>query len=254
MPTGSQGERSGRRPRVSGARRAVVAVAFSFVAIVGGIGLHAAFADDRVGKPRPVMATAGDDDVMRSGVSETGPTRLVAGVPAGFARTETGAVTAAASFVTTGQALVDMDPLAVEVAVRQMAAQTTADRQITMILADLRGLRDTLSAGSGPITFRQAALAARCDEFEPGRARVAVWSVGVLSREGIAAPQAGWRISAFDLVWERDDWRIETERITPGPSPTIDGSTVPATSTQLEVLLDGYTPLVSTRLGEGFGR
>lgn len=182
---------------------------------------------------RAATATASDR-------TTPGPTTEVDGVPAGFTRSEQGAVAAAASFVTTGQALLDIDPLAAEQAVRRIAASSTADAQVADVLARLAAVREALAPGTGPIVFRQAPVSWRVDGFSSDRARVAVWSVGVLSREGIAPPQAGWATSTFDLVWERGDWRIEAETVTPGPAPLLDDSAAPATSAQLAAALRGF--------------
>lgn len=200
-------------------------------------------AEDR-GSPhqeRPGRATA----ATASDRTTPGPTTELDGVPAGFARSEQGAVAAAASFVTTGQALLDMDPLAAEQAVRQMAASSTADAQVADVLARLAAVREALAPGRGPIVFRQAPVSWRVDGFSSDRARVAVWSVGVLSREGIAPPQAGWATSTFDLVWERGDWRIGAETVTPGPAPLLDDSAAPATSAQLATSLRGFADFAS---------
>src|SRR5205823_4128214 len=117
-------------------------------------------------------------------------------------------VAAAAAFVCTGQALLDMDALATEEAVRQVATEATADAQVAEARGALADLRSRLAAGNGRTTFRQAPIAWRIAEFGDGRATVAIWSVGVLSREGAAPPQAGWAISTLQLVWERGDWRL----------------------------------------------
>jgi len=214
------------------------------VAFLAGIGFHLAVAADGPDKPVPPdrIATVG----QRPGDLAHGPTRLVEGVPAGFAHTAEGATTTAAAFVATGQTLIDMDPLAVEEAVRQMAAEATADRQVAQVLDDLGRLRDVLRSGTGPITVHQAAVASRLEKFGEGRARVAVWNVTVLTREGIAAPQAAWKISTFDLLWERGDWRMSDEVIVPGPAPVLDDSTAPATFRQFAAALDGFTPLTGT--------
>jgi hypothetical protein len=71
---------------------------------------------------------------------------------------------------------------------------------------------------------------------------VAVWHVGVLSRTGVAPPQAGWAVSVVDLVWERGDWKLEHETVTAGPTPILDASAPPATAEQLEAALDGFMP------------
>jgi hypothetical protein len=169
-----------------------------------------------------------------------GPEHLTNGIPSGFARTRGGAVAAAAAFVCTGQALVDLDALSVEDAVRSMAASASADRQVADTQNQLRRTRDALASGEGPIVFHQAVVAYRVEAFDPDRARVAVWNVGVLTRDGVAPPQAGWAISTFDLVWERDDWRIWSETVVPGPAPVLNDSTAPATPAQFVQSLDGF--------------
>jgi hypothetical protein len=194
------------------------------------------------GSPGPSARPAASGDVpVVDGTENAGTTvHTVAGVFAGFARTADGAVAAATSFVRSGQALIDMDPLAAEEAVRQMAAMDTVDAQVEQTLVDLRALRDRLSTGTGPIVFRQAALAFRVDAFDPDHTRIAIWNVGVLSRAGVASPQAGWAISSFDLVWERGDWHVQRESVVPGPAPALNDSTAPATAVQLTGALDGF--------------
>ena len=174
------------------------------------------------------------------GAVDTGPTHTTNGAPSGFAHSEAGAVAASAAFVATGQELLDMDPLAAEEAIREMAASASADDQVKDLLAKLASARTALGRGTGPIIYRQSVVAWRVEAYAPERARVAIWNVSVLSRDGVAPPQAGWAISTFDLVWERNDWRIWAETIAPGPAPILDDSTAPATSAQLDAALRGF--------------
>jgi hypothetical protein len=218
-------------------------IAFHVVA-VGSPSSTAPGATPAAAAPEADAATPGD----------SGPAATVDAAPSGFARTEAGALAAAASFVTTGQDLLDMDPLAAEQMIRQMAAETTADQQVSSMLGTLRSVRDVLRSGTGPIIYRQACIAARVERFAADETRVSIWNVGILSREGIASPQASWQISVFDLVWEREDWRIRSEVATPGPAPAMDASAVPATSAQLSAQLDRFTSLVNVGLGEEGGR
>lgn len=154
--------------------------------------------------------------------------------------TSDGAVAAAVAFVTNGQALLDMDQLDAEQTVRDHGAAATVDAQVD----DLRRLWDdihrALAGGTGPIRYWQAALATRVDVFTPPRARVSVWHVGVLSRAGVAPPQAGWAISVVDLVWERGGWKLERETVTAGPTPILDASAAPTTSDEFETALAGF--------------
>lgn len=221
-------------------RRALITVAAGFL---GGVLFHAALPNS---SDAPGDTSRVENRVPAANTS-TGPSTLREGVRSGFARTQEGAVAAAASYVCTGQALLDMDPLAAEKAVRHMAADTTADNQVRQTLAKLRDARQALAPGSGPIDFRQAAVASRVEAWSPDRARVAVWNVGVLSREGVAPPQAAWAVSTFDLVWDRDDWKVWSETIAPGPAPILDDSAPPATAQQLVSTLDGFTDLGTVR-------
>ena len=170
----------------------------------------------------------------------SGPTDTTDGIPSGFARTRDGAIAAAAAFVTTGQPLLDLDPLTAERAVRRIAASAYADRFAAETMRQLQGTRDALAAGRGPIIYRQAVLAHRVEAFDSSRARVAIWNVGVLTREGVAPPQAAWATSTFDLVWEDGDWRIWAEVVVPGPAPILNDSTAPATSAEFAGALNGF--------------
>ncbi|MGD9794604.1 MAG: hypothetical protein AB7V43_14090 [Acidimicrobiia bacterium] len=123
-----------------------------------------------------------------------------------------------------------------------MAASGSADGQVAEADAQLRRLREALTDGTGPTRYFQSVLASRIDAYTPEHCSVSVWSVGVLSRVGAAQPQAGWSISTFELVWERDDWKIWHESITPGPAPDLDASAVPASASDLDAALLGFTP------------
>lgn len=178
---------------------------------------------------------------------QAGPDDRDNGSRAGLGRTRSGAVAAAAAFVCNGQALLDMDPLAVEEALRAVSAASSADGIVARHLEQLEGVREVLSAGSGPVVFRQSAVAWRVEAFDEDRARVAIWSVGVLSRDGVAPPQSGWSTSVVELVWERDAWRVWGETVTPGPTPIVDDSDAPATSAQLSAALEGFTDFGADR-------
>ncbi|MGI8873736.1 MAG: hypothetical protein ACR2KP_05320 [Egibacteraceae bacterium] len=184
----------------------------------------------------PGAVTAGTSSTGRRG-----PTETEAGIPSGFDHSPTGASTAAAAFVQTGQAILAMTPNEVEAAVRTMAAAGAADTQLADTVTRVTAAHEALAGSSAPIEFHQAILATRIDAYTPQRSRVSVWSVGVLSREGVAPPQAGWAVSTFDLVWERGDWKVWAESIEPGPAPVTNNAVVPATSAQLRERLAGFT-------------
>lgn len=172
----------------------------------------------------------------------TGPTGAKAGVSVGFAHTTNGATAAAVAYVLTGQRLVNLSPLDAADAVRVMAAQAASQRQVDDVTGRLSALRDTLARGTGPIQDWQSVLATRVDASSPTRVRVLVWSVGVLARSGVAAPQAGWTTSVFELVWEHADWKIWSETTASGPTPILNDGAPPATDREFSTALTGFTP------------
>ena len=169
-----------------------------------------------------------------------GPWDHEQGIPVGFARTEDGAVAAAASYTTTGQVMLDLAPTEVRAAVRRYASTETAEQQVADVTAQRGGVRSALSAGSGRTRYVQAVLATRLDAYSSERARVVVWSVGVLWRRGAANPQAGWVTSTYDLVWEDDTWKVWAHASTSGPAPAPNAGTPPVGAAELDRLLTGF--------------
>jgi hypothetical protein len=174
-----------------------------------------------------------------------GPARPFVASPSGSAPNRDGAVAAAVSFVTNGQALLDLDPVEAERTLREHAASATAEAQVGDLRQRLAAIHRALAGGTGPIRYWQAVLATRVQAFSPERAQVAVWHVGVLARAGVAPPQAGWAVSVVDLVWERGDWKLEHEAVTAGPAPMLDASAEPTSNAQLAAALDGFDPGLS---------
>jgi len=155
-------------------------------------------------------------------------------------RAADGAVRAASVWVRSGRSLLATDPLAAEKVVRTMTTVADGDRLVAETLATLRQLREKLAGGTGPVILHQAVLATRVAGADPTRARVELWNVSVLARDGIAPPQASWATSTIDLVWERDGWRVASVHVVPGPAPVLSNGAVPATAAQLADALDGF--------------
>ncbi len=219
-----------RRPQVI-----ALAVALASVAFIGGLLIAPTSTRDHNVDATGTAADASDPK------SAPGPAEYRWGIPLGFARTAAGARAAAASYVLTGAELMAMAPSQIPDAIELMSSTASAAARLAEAQAKLAELRKVLSSGRGPTRYVQAVLAVRVDAFDTDRARVSVWSVGVLSREGAAAPQAGWSTSTFELVWERDDWKIWSEQIQPGPTPDLNGGEQPVSAVDLERRLQGFT-------------
>jgi hypothetical protein len=193
--------------------------------------------------PDSMARTTGSADFApRTTRDRPGPAAFDTGIPIGFSHSDEGARAAAVGYVLTGQTLLALAPTEVPDAVRVFAASASADSQVSDAQEQLSQLRAVLADGSGPIRYVQAVMATRVDAYTRARARVSVWSVGVLARVGAAQPQAGWTISAFELVWERGDWKVWSETITPGPAPLLNGAVKPATNVEFDRSLNGFLP------------
>lgn len=156
-------------------------------------------------------------------------------------RTEEGAVAAAAAFVCTGQQLIDMTDDEVDAFLRDLVSGSVADRVVAEHLHDLAALRDALGSGDGPIVYREGVVSYRVEAFDSDDARISIWHVGVLARDGVAPAQAGWMLSTVDLVWERGGWKVVEQLAVPGPAPILNDGAPPATAGELIDVLDGFT-------------
>ncbi len=96
-------------------------------------------------------------------------------------------------------------------------------------------------AGRGPSRGTSGCSPHALDAYTSSRALVTVWRVGILSISGLTAPLAEWTTDAYELVWERGDWRIWSETQTPGPTPLAHPSETPSTPEQLRTALAGFT-------------
>jgi len=222
--------------RDRGALRVIAVLVTVFVA---GMAIRGLFMGESRSTRSLAVSSGGAGASRRAG---PGPTAVRDGIPMGFARTSEGARAAAVAYVVTGQVMLDLAPTQVDDAVRGFAASGSADAQVADLQRQLAKLRDKLADGIGPVRYLQAPLAVRVDAFTRERARVLVWSVGVLSRRNAAPPQAGWTTSTFDLVWERGDWKVWAESVASGPTPELNAGALPATDEQFDAALDGFTP------------
>lgn len=180
-----------------------------------------------------------------------GPTADVDGAPAGFARTRDGAQAAAIGYTATlSQRLLYLEPAAAEASVRAAAATASEDALVADTIDALESVRTPLAEGTGATWWIVEPLAVKVEAFSTDRARVSVWLVRVLSRQGVVVPQTSWVTETVELVWEDGDWRLWSDTSTPGPTPVLDGSDLPASSAELDAELTGFElldPVVAAR-------
>lgn len=89
--------------------------------------------------------------------------------------------------------------------------------QLAEMTAEL-GAADVSATG---IAWEELPLRSQVVTADTERAIVEVWSVLVIGVVGKGAPRQLWRTVTVDLVWERDDWRIDSWTAVPGPTPAL---------------------------------
>jgi hypothetical protein len=179
--------------------------------------------------------------------ASVGPSRVEApGVPIGFAHTRSGALAAAVSYVQLGNVLLSGDTDSATTVLRRVSSRDAGSTFVDSELAAFAQLRDALARGSGPASLRVGVVATRMDAFASGRARVGLWRVAVLSRDGMTNPGEQWATVTYDLVWEEGDWKIWSESVVPGPAPSpTDGQL--ATPQELDTSLAGFRLFAGVR-------
>jgi hypothetical protein len=143
--------------------------------------------------------------------------------------------------------LLYLEPKAAEAALRALAADAFADTLTADAMKGLQAARAPLASGTGATWWAVSPLAVKVEAFGPSRARLTVWLVRVLSREGVVVPQSSWVTETVELVWERGDWRLWSDSSTPGPTPVLDGSDVPASAAEFDTALTGFE-LIGSRM------
>ncbi len=169
-----------------------------------------------------------------------GPTIMVGGVAMGYAHSPAGAEAAAVGFLRLDSALVAMSDEAASAAKRVIASSSAAEALVADVVAKLATLRRGYPGGA--TLYRIGVLASRVSPASADRVRVELWHVGVISPPA-AMPYEEWSTQRYELVWERDDWRVAGEASTPGPRPLPLPRGEPSGPGQLEAALAGFGPV-----------
>lgn len=169
-----------------------------------------------------------------------GPTTVVGGVAMGYAHSPAGAEAAAVGFLRLDSALVGMSDEAASAAKRVIASSGAAEALVADVVAKLGALRNGYPGGA--TLYRIGVLASRVTPASADRVRVELWHVGVISPPA-AMPYQEWSIQRYELVWERDDWRVAGEASTSGPRPLPLPRAESSGPGQLEAALAGFGPV-----------
>jgi hypothetical protein len=160
-----------------------------------------------------------------------GPRRVANGVGVGYARSQQGAVAAAANYTRVLSSALILDEARRRAAIDTLAApeararlQKTFDRAVASIRAGL-GVTGP-AADRAQVLLRATPVGYRVEHYGGGTARVAIWVTSVggsLGGEGGTVPiREGWGTTTVSLRWVDGDWKQLASTTTDGPVPIAD--------------------------------
>lgn len=200
-----------------GSRRGTaVAVGFALL-LVGAVAGRLTAPD--AARPSPAPVAAGP-----------GPARTAGGVPAGYARSEQGAVAAATTYLAALSGRTVLDPAAREAALDSVvlpSARAAVEPQFRVDAAGAQASGLTAALADGSLVARTIPAGSRVRSYTPDAASVEVWSVSLLGTRTLNRVGARWRTTTVDLRWDGSDWKLAGIDGRSGPVPSA-GSDVPS--------------------------
>jgi hypothetical protein len=227
-------------------RAAVVAVAAVLLA-VGWTAWRTTTGGEPASAPQPPVpvpnVAAAATKPVAGPVSVAGPMADVSGVPTGYAQSPAGARAAAVGWVSSLGALLQLGPIAASDALRAVTSDRVAAATVESFRAERARFRDEFHVDPSVGVWIESPLAVTVIDWSPQAAQVRVWSqvaVGVASAEPVGVL---WRTHTLGLVWERDDWRIDTTTITEGPTLQPLADQLPSSGADIAAMA-AWTPAV----------
>ena len=171
----------------------------------------------------PPAAVHADAPVATAGSSPQAHVRLIGGVPVGYRRTEAGAKAAAQNFViVSGSAAFLTDISARHKAMATMAALDSvttmteaADSEAGSAATALKG--DAAQLDTSDVVARTGVLSVHTLGFDIHRAMFRLWTVAIQGNDsGDIAPSSTFQSVTVSLVWQANDWKVESSSVATG--------------------------------------
>jgi hypothetical protein len=170
----------------------------------------------------PPATTAARVDQERP--TPLGPAEVVDGIPHGWRHDGDGARAAAVAAVSVSGDIATAGFITRNDLIESIASSAYAEELAALSSRQLEDLSIELGeAGVAPdqLVWSEIPVRARTVSAEDRSAVVEVWSVLVVGVPGVGAPRQVWRTVTVELVWERDDWRIDGWDASAGPTPAL---------------------------------
>lgn len=225
-------------------RRRWVLIAGAVLAIV--VLLAVAFIAGRASAPS--AGNGGSQAVSAQG--GPGPTRVVNGVPVGYAHTQAGAVAAATNYLETFYGPLVTQPDKYRAAVDQMVAPDARENLRKLAESNLVGQQNYISyaAQGRAVVHRIVPLAYRVDLYGSDSSRVSIWSEALIAVDGAISLREGWTTTSVTNEWAAGDWKLSFIPATTGPEgfgPVPSVLQAPSQSLTLPDQLVGYRSYVA---------
>jgi hypothetical protein len=162
--------------------------------------------------------------VDHPGATPLGPAEVVDGIPHGWRHDSEGARAAAVAAVSVTGEIATAGFITRDDLIESMASSAYAPELAALSSRQLEELSVELGeAGAAPsqLVWSEIPLRARTVSADARSAYVDVWSVLVIGVAGVGAPRQVWRTVTVEVVWERDDWRIDGWATAAGPTPAL---------------------------------
>ena len=181
----------------------------------------------------------GDSDKATAPLG-AGPSNMVAGVPVGFAHSQSGAVAAAAAYVRALNEATSSSPDERRAAIAAMSSKT-ARSDVQRSADEAYAVVDKVAPTDGSLFVRSGSLAFRIGTYDESQAQVVLWSVDVVGAQTTGA-QSGWGTKTVSLGWEDNDWKLAGfPDAVEGPTPALQGQ--PTSIEGLVSSLKGLEPM-----------
>jgi hypothetical protein len=176
----------------------------------------------------PAAATG---EAAAATAGRVGPRQVENGVGVGYARSQAGAVAAAANYTTVLSSSLILDDDRRQAAIDTLAApeaRRRLQRAFDRAVASLREGLGVRGAGgeSTQVLLRATPVGWRVEEYGGGTAKVAIWvtSVGgsLGGAQGPVPVREGWGTTTVHLRWVGGDWKQLASSTTEGPVPIAD--------------------------------
>ncbi|WP_328725655.1 hypothetical protein [Streptomyces sp. NBC_00259] len=226
LPEGTAGDIYGGARRPSRNSRSLVTLVGVVVLLIAAI----AFANrgDGTNSPNTTDTAKGTAPTAATGVRPVKGKN--AGVPAGYARDEQGAQSAAANYAVTLVSADMLKPARREEIVRQLFVvdragelEASFDKAYSKEFLDKVGLDANGNAAEG-LTYvsRTAPVGTKVTQYADITATVEVWCTGVFGTAGIGSTNPvtnDWFTMTLKLRWSGGDWKVESFSQKEGPAP-----------------------------------